>query len=184
MPNQYAGRKRAAYQAALDEWLGDPAVLHVYTVFSKQETMVGSFKAPRAITAHSKELNVQVWPMIHAFERSLLSIRDLDGLPFFAKGANFEERATVVMEKARDKVVFSLDMSSFDNSIRGGFFDGELDAFGALFGYDFDRSWYDQAVSVLGFGTKRQPTERCRRSGDLQTGCGNCAVMYFYCTRV
>lgn len=122
--------------------------------------------------------------MIHAFERSLLSIKDVDGLPFFAKGANFDERAAVVTEKARGKVVFSLDMSSFDNSIRGGFFDGELDAFASLFGYDFDRSWYDQAVSVLGFGGQTRPTERCRRSGDLQTGCGNCAVMYFFCTRV
>lgn len=122
--------------------------------------------------------------MIHAFERSLLSIQEKDGLPFFAKGLNFDRRAEIVMERARGKVVFSLDMSSFDNSIRGGFFDGELAAFRQMFGVDFDPAWYSQAVSMFGFGGKTEPTEKCRRSGDLQTGCGNCAVMYYFCRKV
>lgn len=147
--------------------------------------MVGQYKAPRAITAHSKECNIQMWPFIHAFERSLLSICDVDGERFFAKGLSFDARADIVMRKARRKIVFSLDMSSFDNSIRGGFFAGELDVFASLFGVNFDRSWYDEAWSVLSRdGSDVRPTEKCRRSGDLQTGCGNCAVMYFFCRKV
>lgn len=52
--------------------------------------------------------------------------------------------------KARDRVVFSLDMSSFDNSIRGGLIEGELDALSRIFGVSFDRSVYD-ALYTLGF---------------------------------
>lgn len=90
-----------------------------------------------------------MWPFIHAFERTLLSIEDVDGERFFAKGLSFDRRADIVMRKAKGRVVFSLDMSSFDNSIRGGFFAGELDVFSSLFGVNFDRSWYDEAWSVL-----------------------------------
>lgn len=74
MPYHYSGQKRAAYLEAWESYHGEEEVLHLYHVFSKQETMIGKYKAPRAITAHSKQLNLQVWPMIHAFERSLLSI--------------------------------------------------------------------------------------------------------------
>lgn len=109
-----------------------------------------------------------MWPFIHAFERSLLSIRDIDGERFFAKGLSFDRRAVIVNRKARGKIVYSLDMSSFDNSIRGGFFAGELDVFSSLFGVNFDRAWYDEAWSEISRdGTELRPTERCRRSGDL-----------------
>lgn len=168
VPSAYSGAKREAYQQALEEYDGDQETMSLYHVFAKQETMVGQYKAPRAITAHSKECNIQMWPFIHAFERTLLSINDIDGERFFAKGLSFDKRAAIVMRKARDRVVFSLDMSSFDNSIRGGFFAGELDVFASLFGVNFDRSWYDEAWSVLSRdGTERRPTEKCRRSGDL-----------------
>lgn len=76
--------------------------------------------------------------MLHAFEVSLLSVLDVDGLPFFAKGANFVTRAEIVMEKSLGKVTYSLDMSSFDNSIRGGIYLGELRTFLSLWGLAID----------------------------------------------
>lgn len=76
--------------------------------------------------------------MLHAFEVSLLSILDVDGLPFFAKGANFQTRAEIVLKKSLGKTTYSLDMSSFDNSIRGGIYLGELRAFQAVWGLAVD----------------------------------------------
>lgn len=77
-----------------------------------------------------------VWPSLHAFEKSLLAIRDIDGSVLFAKGLNFRERALIAADKARGKVSYSLDMSSFDNSIRGGIYKGEIRAFTAMFGIE------------------------------------------------
>lgn len=90
----------------------------LYNGFVKQEILYGPIKAVRVIKGHSKEANLVVWPMLHAFERSLLSIPDVDGLPFFAKGQSFKERALVVCQKSIGRICYSLDMSSFDNSIR------------------------------------------------------------------
>lgn len=143
--------------------------------------MVGAYKAPRAISAHVKTANVVNYAGIHAFERSLLSILDLDGSPFFAKGMNIPDRGEVIREKAKGKVVYSLDMSSFDNSIRGGLIKGELDALSHLLGVSFDASVYD-ALITYGFddyALDGQEAPLVRKSGDLQTGCGNCAVMLF-----
>lgn len=95
-------------------------------------------KCVRVIKAHVKETNIKVYPLLHAFEKSLLSIKDADGLPFFAKGASFEQRAVIVAEKARNRIVYSLDMSSFDNSVRGALYLGELRAFSEIFGCWFD----------------------------------------------
>lgn len=68
----------------------DTATTHLYHGFVKQEVLSGAVKAVRIIKGHSKEANLIVWPMLHAFEKSLLSIPDTDGLPFFAKGLNFK----------------------------------------------------------------------------------------------
>lgn len=78
-------------------------------------------------------------------------------------------------------MVYSLDMSSFDNSIRGGLIEGELDALGQLFGVTFDRSVFDALITYGydDYALDGTPTDLVRKSGDLQTGCGNCAVMLF-----
>lgn len=86
--------------------------------------------------------NILVWPMLHAFETSLLSIPDTDGHPFFAKGANFNTRARVVTDKSYGRICYSLDMSSFDNSVRGGIYRGEIRAFATLFGCEFDEDLF------------------------------------------
>lgn len=143
--------------------------------------MVGVIKAPRAISAHVKTANIVNYASIHAFESSLLSILDKDGERFFAKGLSVQERGRIIREKAQGKVVYSLDMSSFDNSIRGGLIEGELDALGQLFGVTFDRSVFDALITYGydDYALDGTPTDLVRKSGDLQTGCGNCAVMLF-----
>lgn len=68
----------------------------LYKGFVKQE-VANTLKAPRVIKAAEQDKNLIIWPMLHAFEVSLLSVLDTDGLPFFAKGANFVDRAEIVM---------------------------------------------------------------------------------------
>lgn len=75
-------------------------VTNLYKIFSKQEILHGKIKAPRCISAHNPVVNIEVYPMLHGFERSLLSINESDQLPFFAKGLNFVERASIVMKRA------------------------------------------------------------------------------------
>lgn len=106
--------------------------------------------------------------MLHAFEQTLLSVLDVDGRPFFAKGANFKTRARIVTEKMYDRVTYSLDMSSFDNSIRGGIYRGEIRAFGTLFGYAFDEEMFLKPL----LARSQQPDDvvedlPVRKSGDV-----------------
>lgn len=82
----------------------------------------------------------------------------------------------------------SIDVSSFDNCIREAFFDGELDVFSTLYP-TLDRECFELA-RVFSFTDEHNPgpptreLPRARKSGDLHTGSGNCAVMHFYCHRL
>lgn len=114
------------------------------------------------------EVNIDLWPMMHAFELSLLSILDTDGLPFFAKGKNFQERARHVLAKASGRVTYSLDMSSFDNSIRGALFKGELRAFKTLWDFEFrEKDFEDALLRVSNAPDDVVVAPKCRKSGDL-----------------
>lgn len=146
VPWHFKAAKRDAYLHALADFSYATSVTRVYEAFVKQEILYGPVKAPRIIKAHSKVANLAVWPYLHAFEVSLLSILDQDGLPFFAKGADFTTRARIVEEKSRGRVTYSLDMSSFDNSVRGGFYLGEIRAFKDLFGLAFDEEAFLQPL--------------------------------------
>lgn len=89
------------------------------------------------------------------------------------------------MAKSAHKVTYSLDMSSFDNSIRGGLYKGEIMAFNKLWGLDFDPDMFIKPLLQM----SNEPDDvvedlPVRKSGDVQTGSGNCCVMYYYCTRI
>lgn len=76
-------------------------------------------------------------------------------------------------------------MSSFDNSIRGGIYRGELRAFSRIWGVDFDEEMFLKPL----LQRSNEPNDvvddlPVRKSGDVQTGSGNCAVMYYYCTSI
>lgn len=78
-----------------------------------------------------------------------MSIPDIDGFPFFAKGINFDRRAQIVFAKALNKIVFSIDCSSFDNSVRGAFIDAELTVMEHFSDGNFDRSIYKECYMYL-----------------------------------
>lgn len=134
----------------------------------KQEIVPGDAKALRCIKAHTKEANVLVWPSLHAFERSLLAIRDVDGTVLFAKGLNFRERALIAADKSRGKVSYSLDMSSFDNSIRGGIYKGEIRAFTAMFGIEiFEDIFMEPLLQLSNNPADVMDDLPVRKSGDV-----------------
>lgn len=137
MPYNYSGPKRDAYLASLDRLAGCSTALAKYSAFVKREITPGDIKAPRVISAHNRSANLLFYPVAHAFEQSLLSIVDDDaaglGLPFFAKGLNFDDRSVHIRAKMGPGYsCLCIDVTSFDNCIREGFFEGELDFFQEL----------------------------------------------------
>lgn len=103
MPLAYSGPKRDAYLRALTEMGGWATTLNAYSAFVKREILYGKPKPARVITAHNKTANLAFYPVAHGFEQSLLSVTDLHAanpdhrdLPFFAKGATFDERARII----------------------------------------------------------------------------------------
>lgn len=114
-----------------------------------------------------------------------MSILDTDGLPFFAKGSSFSKRAEIVMQKSRGRVTVSLDMSSFDNSIRGGIYKGEIRAFSRMFGFAISEDDFIKPLIQLSNDPDDIVTGLpVRKSGDVQTGSGNCMVMYWFATKI
>lgn len=82
----------------------------------------------------------------------------------------------------------SIDVSSFDNCIREAFFLGELDVFTTL-DPALDRGMFTDAfisstMDAYDHGDTIHTLAPCRKSGDLHTGSGNCAVMHYFCTRL
>lgn len=193
MPLNYSGTKRDAYLASLERLAGCSTALAKYTAFVKREITPGDVKAPRVITAHNRSANLLFYPVAHGFERSLLSIVDADsdhlGLPFFAKGLNFDDRSVHIRQKMSDGYsCLCIDVSSFDNCIREGFFEGELDFFERLApGIDFSifrEAYIDRSPDDYLQTDVVCHLPPCRKSGDLQTGSGNCAVMLFLCSHL
>lgn len=193
MPSNYSGVKRAAYERTLTQLAGWSSVLNAYTCFVKREILYGVPKPARVITAHLKATNLLFYPVAHGFEVSLLSILDSTAatpgqraLPFFAKGLNFSTRAQIIEQKMLPGWhCVSIDVSSFDNCIREAFFDGELDVFATLYpALDpavFRNAYVYNDRSEYPNGDQVRELPRARKSGDLHTGSGNCAVMHFFC---
>lgn len=80
----------------------------------------------------------------------------------------------------------SIDVSSFDNCIREAFFDGELDVFSTLFPEMdtevFRHAYVYSSRDAYANGDIIRELPQARKSGDLHTGSGNCAVMHFFAT--
>lgn len=203
MPWNYTGAKRLKYLASLENLAGVSSALAKYSAFVKREILPGAPKAPRVITAHNPSANLLFYPCAHGFEQSLLSIMDTsdgripggvvhhpgDGLRFFAKGLNFDARSRDIRAKMQPGWhCFSVDVSSFDNCIREGFFEGELDIFTTLDNMVSRDMFTDAFISSehadYVHGDTMTMLPKCRKSGDLQTGSGNCLVMHYYCTKL
>lgn len=89
------------------------------------------------------------------------------------------------MRKSLSKITYSLDMSSFDNSIRGGFYKGELRAFSSIWGLAFDEKNFVEPLLQLSNDPQDVIEDQpVRKSGDVQTGSGNCCAMMYFCRKI
>lgn len=86
-------------------------------------------------------------------------------------------------------MVFSLDMSNFDNCIRKAWYDMEVELIADWLSQYCATGFIDSFFAQHGFEYTDYPVVgelvyECRRSGDLQTGIGNCLAMAVFCNIV
>lgn len=97
-------------------------------MFVKVEVAAGELKAPRVITAHTKEFNIIATRYMSSLEHWVTSLRNADGTPQVLKTYNMDDMAEVMLSRADEGDVeywYEGDVSRMDASIRGAFMELE-----------------------------------------------------------
>jgi len=193
----YRGRKRVAYQTALDELragrgsVEEDSRVKVFVKFEKTDRTTKSDPVPRVISPRNPRYNIRVGRYLAPLEKRLFkSIQKLYGseTPVVIKGFNAAKSAEILRSKWDnfvDPVAVGLDASRFDQHVSKDALRWEH----AVYERCFRGKHRDRLKSLLKYqrinhcsgevpdGFLEYTVEGTRMSGDMNTSMGNCLLM-------
>nr|APG76154.1 hypothetical protein 3 [Beihai tombus-like virus 7] len=190
---KYSGPKRTRYENALDSLIArplDPRKDSIVNAFVKAEKLNPLAKVnpdPRAIQARNARFNIEIGKFLKPIEHMYIGIKSPRGHPIIGKGLNNVQRAFHLEAKMADfthPVVYSIDLSRFDQHVSRELLEIEHSVYLSCNSNDYFRNLLKEQLNNLcftrnGWGYK---VRGCRMSGDMNTGLGNCLLMYLMTT--
>lgn len=194
----YSGRKKVAYQRALDDLragrgsLEEDASIKVFIKYEKTDRTTKTDPVPRVISPRHPRYNIRVGRFLnHRFEKKVF--KALGKLfhptePAVIKGLNAEEAARVLRRKWEaftDPVAVGLDASRFDQHVSREALEWEHEIYTACFtGKHRERLAHLLSYQLVNRCSGETPDGRVkytingtRMSGDMNTSLGNCVLM-------
>lgn len=187
--NNYCGRWKKRYYDAMVS-LRDTPLTHqdfynnMFVKADKEDKPIES--APRAIQYRRARCALEMGRMTHSIETEIYQIKDEHGTRIFGKGCNFHELAEDFVLKASlfsDPVYIMLDASKFDAHVTTDCLQMMRRFYKSLFKRreaTYVNYLYGKTITNQGFSRHgvRYKTSGTRMSGDMDTGLGNCLIMY------
>lgn len=187
--NNYVGRWRSRYLRAklsLDDRPLDHKdfINKMFIKSDKEDKEISS--APRAIQYRNARAALEMGRMTHSIESEIYKLEDKYGTRIFGKGCNLHVLADDFIKKIglfHDPVFVMLDASKFDAHVSVQCLQMMRRFYKSLFARkhsSYVNFLYGKTVSNLGFTSHgvRYKTYGTRMSGDMDTGLGNCLIMY------
>jgi hypothetical protein len=193
----YSGRKKVAYQRALDEIRAgrftpeEDASVKAFIKFEKTDRTTKMDPVPRVISPRNPRFNIKVGrylsPLEHRIFKSLSRLFP-DQAPTVMKGLNAEASARALRAKwdhFNDPVAVGLDASRFDQHVSSDALKWEHD----IYVNCFHGKHRDRLAKLLSYqlvnhcfgstpdGDVKYVIEGTRMSGDMNTSLGNCVLM-------
>lgn len=190
-PKLYNGRKQVIYQRAYESLLTRGIALKdsYVSTFVKAEKINFTAKpdpAPRVIQPRSPRYNLEVGRYLKLFEAELVhGFSKAWGYNVVVKGLNADQVAKQLHDNwscFTDPCAIGLDASRFDQHVSKEALEYEHSVYNAVFRSRELRKLLEWQLSNRGFGRigdtlLTYTVNRCRMSGDINTGMGNCLIM-------
>lgn len=190
-PLLYSGRKRVAYEKAVQELKEVPInrADALVKTFLKAEKINFSSKpdpAPRVIQPRSYRYNVEVGRYLKPFEhKAFEAFEKTFGYKVILKGLNADDVALNLRESWDEfakPVAVGLDASRFDQHVSQDALQFEHRYYNTVFQSKELKRWLSWQLSTTGIGRAkdghvRYTVDGCRMSGDMNTSLGNCIIM-------